>query len=72
MTVARIFKRCNLPSVLDENARHFNRQRPHRGRNLRPSDHDDGIAAPLTDLATARVRRRNVLGGLIHEYERAA
>jgi hypothetical protein len=27
---------------------------------------------PVTDLATARIRRRNVLGGLIHQYERAA
>jgi hypothetical protein len=38
---------------------------------LRPPDHDDGIAPPVTDLA-ARIRRRNVLGGLIHEYEQAA
>ena len=28
--------------------------------------------APVTDLATARIRRHKVLGGLIHEYERAA
>jgi hypothetical protein len=27
---------------------------------------------PVTDLATARIRWHNVLGGLIHEYERAA
>jgi hypothetical protein len=27
--------------------------------------------APVTDLATARIRRREVLGGLIREYERA-
>jgi len=26
----------------------------------------------LADLATARIRRHKVLGGLIHEYERAA
>jgi hypothetical protein len=26
----------------------------------------------LGDLATARIRRRKVFGGLIHEYERAA
>jgi putative transposase len=62
----------HLRSVLDEYVRHFNWHRPHRGRNLRPPDHDEGIAAPVTDLATARVRRRKVLGGLIHEYERAA
>ncbi len=28
--------------------------------------------APVTDLAPARIRRRNILGGLIHEYDRAA
>jgi len=39
--------------------------------DLRPPDHDSGIAAPVADL-TARIQRRNVLGGLIHEYERAA
>jgi hypothetical protein len=27
---------------------------------------------PVTDLSAARIRRRRVLGGLIHEYERAA
>jgi hypothetical protein len=38
----------------------------------RPPDCDDITTAPVTDLATARTRRHNVLGGLIHEYERAA
>ena len=28
--------------------------------------------ATVTGLATARIRRRKVLGRLIHEYERAA
>jgi hypothetical protein len=28
--------------------------------------------ATITDLTAARIRRRRVLGGLIHEYERAA
>jgi putative transposase len=35
-------------------------------------DHDDGTTAPVADLAMARIRRRKVLGGLIHEYEPAA
>jgi hypothetical protein len=30
------------------------------------------LLAPVTDPATARMRHHNVLGGLIHEYERAA
>jgi putative transposase len=62
----------HLRAVLDEYVAHYNHHRPHRARNLRPPDHDDGSAAPLTDLAAARIRRRKVLGGLIHEYERAA
>jgi len=61
----------HLHKVLAEYVAHFNRHRPHRARNLRPPDHDSGIATPVADL-TARIQRRNVLGGLIHEYERAA
>jgi putative transposase len=62
----------HLLAVLDEYVAHYNRHRPHRARNLRPPDCDDVPAAPVTDPATARIRRRKVLGGLIHEYERAA
>jgi putative transposase len=62
----------HLKVVLDDYVAHYNSHRPHRARNLRPPDCADVAVAPVTDLATARVRRRNVLGGLIHEYERAA
>jgi transposase InsO family protein len=61
----------HLQTVLDEYVAHYNRHRPHRARNLRPPD-GDTIAVPVTALATARIRRREVLGGLIHEYGRAA
>ncbi len=61
----------HLCAVLDEYAAHYNRHRPHRARKLRPPDCDDITRATPTDLA-ARIRRRRVLGGLIHEYERAA
>jgi putative transposase len=61
----------HLHAVLDEYATHYNRHRPHRARNLRPPDHGDSTTIPATDLP-ARIRRRGVLGGLIHEYERAA
>ena len=56
---------------LEEYAAHYNRHRPHRARNLRPPDCDD-TTATTTDLTAARIRRRKVLSGLIHEYERAA
>ncbi len=62
----------HLRSVLDEYVAHYNQHRPHRARNLRPPDRDDIPTAPVTDLATARIRRHKVLGGLIHEYEQAA
>jgi putative transposase len=61
----------HLRAVIDAYVAHYNRHRPHRARNLRPPDHDASTTAPVTDLA-ARIRRRRVLGGLIHEYERAA
>ena len=62
----------HLRAVLDEYAAHDNHHRPHRARNLRPPDCDDITMATATDLAAARIRRRRVLGGLIHEYKRAA
>jgi putative transposase len=62
----------HLRAVLDEYVAHYNRHRPHRARNLRPPDAGDTATVPVTDLAAARIRRRNILGGLIHEYERAA
>jgi putative transposase len=63
----------HLRAVLDEYVEHFNRHRPHRARNLRPPDQDDiNTTVAVTDLRAARIQRRKVLGGLIHEYERAA
>ncbi|HEY2267379.1 MAG TPA: integrase core domain-containing protein [Streptosporangiaceae bacterium] len=62
----------HLRAVLDEYTAHYNRHRPHRGRNLRPPDCDDIAMAATSDLAAARIQRRRVLGGLINEYERAA
>jgi len=41
-------------------------------RTGRPPDSGDNVAVPVTNLTTARIRRRMVLGGLIHEYQRAA
>ena len=61
----------HLHAVLEEYAAHYNQHRPHRARNLRPPDCDDLTMAEISDLTTARIRRRSVLGGLINEYERA-
>jgi len=62
----------HLRAVLDEYAAHCNQQCPHRARKLRPPDGDAITMAATTDLSAARIRRRRVLGGLIHEYEQAA
>ena len=62
----------HLRAVLAEYQEHYNTARPHRARNLCPPDCDDIGTAPVTDLATARIRRRKILGGLINEYGRAA
>jgi len=62
----------HLRAVLDQYLTHYNHHRPHRARNLRPPDHDGSNTAAVTDLAAARIRRCKLLGGLIHEYERAA
>jgi putative transposase len=62
----------HLRAVLDEYVAHYNQHRPHRARNLRPPAAGDTATAPVTDLTAARIRRRNIIGGLIHEYERAA
>jgi transposase InsO family protein len=63
-----IFGERHLQSVLTEYARHYNGRRPHRSRGLRPP-RPDHLAA---DLSQQRIKRRAILGGLIHEYQRAA
>jgi putative transposase len=63
-----IFGERHLRLVLAEYARHYNGQRPHRSRALRPPRPDH----PVADLSQKRIKRRPVLGGLINEYERAA
>jgi putative transposase len=62
----------HLRAVLEEYIAHYNHHRPHRARNLRPPDYGASTTAPVTDLAVAQIRRRKVLGGLFHEYDRAA
>jgi hypothetical protein len=58
----------HLRTVLGRYASHYNRHRPHQSRQQRPPDHDTRIVVP----PGAPVQRRNVFGGMIHEYYRAA
>jgi transposase InsO family protein len=62
-----ILGRRHLEHVLRVYRQHYNEHRPHRALRLMPPDDRD--PAPLE--ATARLRRRDLLGGLIHEYEAA-
>ncbi len=55
----------HLRRVLVEYLEHYNHERPHRGRALRPPD-------PPPRIEAGRIERRDRLGGLIHEYHRAA
>jgi hypothetical protein len=50
--------------------RHFNEHRPHRALGQRPPLRSEQPLAEVIDLD--RIRRRYLLGGLIHEYELAA
>jgi putative transposase len=62
--------RRHLAAVLDTYVEHYNSHRPHRG--LAFTSPNPRAQAPLTSPAFERVRRRDLLGGLIHEYELAA
>jgi len=65
-----ILSRSHLERVLREYVTHHNTHRPHRALDQQPP-----IPKPIairTPPAEARVRRRDRLGGLLHEYELAA
>jgi Family of unknown function (DUF6247)/Integrase core domain len=57
----------NLRSVLAEYIRHYNGHRPHQALRQEPPLCEPGNGVDIT----ARIERRQVLGGLISEYRRA-
>jgi hypothetical protein len=58
----------HLEAILREYCMHYNQERPHRSRELRPpAARGDPVVA-----RTSEVRRRVLLGGLISEYYREA
>jgi transposase InsO family protein len=59
----------HLDRILRRYAEHYNTGRPHRGLDLRTPDRTS--ERPISP-EVPRVRRIDVLGGLIHEYEPAA
>jgi putative transposase len=67
-----IVGRRQLEHVLHIYIRHFNQDRPHRALDLRAPNADSRTRPPPAALRPLQVRRRDLLGGLLHEYESAA
>jgi putative transposase len=65
-----ILGRRHLHNVLGAYVRHFNEHRPHRALGQRPPLGDEQQLAEVIDFD--RLRRSDLLGGLIHEYQLAA
>jgi putative transposase len=63
-----IIGRRHLEHVLRVYTSHYNRERPHRGLALFTPASPDADAQPRA----GEIERRDRLGGLIHEYHRAA
>ncbi|MDQ6796926.1 MAG: transposase [Actinomycetota bacterium] len=62
-----VVSRRHLEAVLADYVRHYNQARPHRGLNL-----EQPLPRSAPSATRGRAIRRHILGGLIHEYERAA
>jgi transposase InsO family protein len=68
-----IFGRRQLAHVLRVYVRHFNQQRPHRALELRSPDSGSRTnPPPAGTLDAPQIQRRDLLGGLLHEYQAAA
>jgi putative transposase len=68
-----IWGRRHLERVLNEYVRHYNDERPHRSLELRPPRAiNETSVVRVGAVAAAVVRRRDRLGGLVHEYYEAA
>lgn len=66
-----ILGRRHLERVLREYVEHDNHERPHRALELRAPQPSPRVI-PLRPRCQTAVSRRDRLGGLIHEYARAA
>jgi transposase InsO family protein len=64
-----ILNQRHLERVLRVYVHHYNAERPHRGLKLSPPE---GPRDPMASAMQANVRRRDLLGGLLHEYYQAA
>ena len=67
-----ILGRRHLEAILAEFVDHYNDHRPHRGLELRTPNPSHRERPEEPDGTVHDIRRRDRLGGLIHEYEGAA
>jgi putative transposase len=65
-----VYGHRHLDGVLRVYVSHYTEQRPHRGLDLATAR--DGSSSPARLTERRRIDRRDVLGGLIHEYRWAA
>ena len=65
-----VLGRRHLEPALRDYVAHYNATQPHRGIDLRAPDSLPNPPAPVPSIR--RVRRSDVLGGLIYEYELVA
>jgi putative transposase len=66
-----IVGRGHLERVLRVYVDHYNRHRPHRALGLEPPDPPTGLDV-VCEGQRGEICRRDRLGGLLHEYRRAA
>src|SRR5829696_10545912 len=66
-----IVTRGHLEQVLRVYVRHYNDHCPHRALMLQPPDQPGGLTV-VGKEQQGRVHRRDLLGGLLHEYRHAA
>jgi putative transposase len=66
-----IVGRGHLEQVLRVYVEHYNRHRAHRALQLKAPDRATGLTI-IDEGRKGSVHRRNLLGGLLHEYWRAA
>jgi transposase InsO family protein len=67
-----IFNRRHLEQVLTEYVEHYNEHRPHRALDQRAPETSEPAPSPIREPDPLKLRRSEILGGLIHEYRLVA